>query len=160
MTASSEYDRPWGSTLRVPAEVLATGGRRLAGFVHLQPHAAVHLGSETPEDLLNRHGRFLPLTREDGRTVFLAKAQILALLIPADALSDDPARASAARNLQIRVELSDGTEFAGSVASEMPPDRPRTLDFLNETSGFFALRSQDAVRYLNPEHLRVVTPED
>ena len=160
MTASSESDRPWGSTLRVRAEVLATGGRRLVGSLHLQPNASSHLGPESPEDLLNRPGDFFPLTQEEGHAVFLAKRQVLAVVIAPEPFFDDPTRASAARSLKLQAELSDGTEFAGSVVTEMPPDRGRALDFLNEDRGFFALRSPDAIRYLNRDHLRVVTPLD
>jgi hypothetical protein len=160
MTAPSESDRPWGSTLRVRAEVLVTGGQHLAGFLHLQPNASSHLGPESPEDLLNRHGDFFPVTQEGGRTVFLAKSQVLAVVFAPQPFFDDPTRASAARNLKLTVQLSDGTEFAGSVVSEMPPDRARALDFLNDGRGFFALRSADAIRYLNRDHLRVVTPLD
>ena len=160
MTASSESDNPWGSTLRVRAEVLTTGGQRLAGLLHLQPNASSHLGPESPEDLLNRHGDFFPLTEESGRTIFLATCQVLAVILAPDPIFEDPTRASAARNLNLKALLSDGTEFAGSVVSEMPPDRARVLDFLNEGRGFFALRSPEAIRYLNRGHLRVVTPLD
>ena len=160
MSASSESDRPWGSTLRVRAEVLATGGLRLAGFLHLQPNASTHLGPESPEDLLNRQGGFFPLTEESGRTVFLATCQVLAVVLAPQPIFEDPTRASAARNLDLKVQLSDGTEFAGSVVSEMPPDRARVLDFLNQGRGFFALRSPEAIRYLNRGHLRLVSPLD
>jgi hypothetical protein len=160
MTAPSESDRPWGSTLRVRAEVFATGGRRLVGLLHLQPNASGHLGPETPEDLLSRPGEFFPLTQEGGKAVFLAKGQILAVVIAPEPFFDDPTRAFAARSLKLHVELSDGSEFAGAVVTEMPPDRPRALDFLNEDRGFFALRSPDAIRYLNRDHLRVVTHLD
>jgi len=160
MTASSESDRPWGSTLRVRAEVLVTGGQRLAGFLHLQPNASNHLGPESPEDLLNRRGEFFPLTQDGGRTVFLATCQVMAVVLAPQQLFDDPTRASAARNLKLQAQLSDGTEFAGTVVSEMPPDRARVLDFLNQGRGFFALRSPEAIRYLNRDHLRLVTPLD
>lgn len=160
MTGSGEITRPYGNTLRIRAQVLATGGRRLSGYLHLQQHAPSHAGPESPEDLLARPGGFFPLTDEQGRTVFICKDQVLAISTDPETTFTDPDRRSAARSLRIRVELSDGTEFAGLVALEMPPDRPRPLDFLNESRGFFALAEPDAIRYLNRQHLRVVTPSD
>ena len=46
------------------------------------------------------------------------------------------------------------------VALELPPTRSRTLDFLNEGTGFFALHSPEAIRLVNRSHIRFVTPLD
>lgn len=160
MTGDSEPDKPWGNTLLVRAEVRGTGGRRLTGYVHLQPNAPGHNGPETLEDLLGRPGGFFPLTDERHHTVFLAKDQVLAVSIAADAGLEDPARLSAARNLGLEVELSDGTALAGTVPLELPPARNRAIDFLNQSSGFIGLHAADAIHFVNRRHVRVATPFD
>ena len=48
----------------------------------------------------------------------------------------------------------------GVVALELPPTRSRSLDFLNEGTGFFALHSPEAIRLVNRSHIRFVTPLD
>lgn len=160
MTAPDPALRNWGSTLRVRAEVLVTGGKTLIGDLHLLTVASSHSGPETPEDLLNRPDGFFPLTDDTGQTTFLAKTQVLSVGIVAALPEDDPDRLSAARSIALWVELSDGSEHTGTVSSELPPDRRRALDFLNHGAGFFGLRSDDGVKLLNRRHLRVVTPLD
>lgn len=160
MTEPEPAVRSWGSTLRIRAEVLVTGGRTLTGNLHLQSQASSHSGPETPVDALNRDERFFPLTDDSDRTIILAKSQVLAVGIGAGLPEDDPDRRSAARTIALRVELSDGNEFSGTVATELPPDRRRALDFLNLASGFFGLASESAVRFINRRHIRVVTPLD
>ncbi len=160
MTSSQPRTETWGNTLRIRAEVLLTGGRTLTGDLHLQPIAPLHLGPETPGDVLNRAARFFPLTDENDRTVFISKWQVLAVGFATHPPFDDPDRVSAARSIGLRVELSDGSEFAGMVMLELPPDRPRALDFLNEDREFFALHAPEATRFVNRHHIRLVTPLD
>jgi hypothetical protein len=157
MTSPEPTTYAWGSTLRIRAEVLVTGGRTLSGFIHLQPLASAHSGPETPQDLLNRPEAFFPLTSDDG-TRFLAKSQVLAVALPAEVPADDPDRRSAARPLGMKIELSDGSEVYGDAYSELPPDRPRALDFLNEAAGFFGLLGPGGTRLVNRRHIRSVTP--
>lgn len=159
MMALEPESHAWGNTLRVRAEVLVTGGRTLDGFLHLQPLASVHSGPETPEDALNRHEAFLPIT-SDNRSIFVAKSQILAVTVRTVLQTSDVERVEAARTLGMQVELSDGTGFTGAVTSELPPDRARVLDFLNHAEGFFCLVDQDAMRFINRVHVRLVTPLD
>jgi hypothetical protein len=159
MSAQESGSHPWGSTLRVRAEVLVTGGRTLDGFLHLQPMASFHSGPEAPEEALNRHELFLPIT-SDNRSIFVAKSQILAVTIRTVLPANDLDRVEAARTLGMQVELSDGTGFVGAVTTELPPDRGRVLDFLNLTEGFFCLVDQDAMRFINRGHVRLVTPLD
>jgi hypothetical protein len=159
MLAQESGSHPWGNTLRVRAEVLVTGGRTLDGFLHLQPMASFHSGPEAPEEALNRHELFLPIT-SDNRSIFVAKSQILAVTIRTVLPPNDLDRVEAARTLGMQVELSDGTGFVGAVTSELPPDRGRVLDFLNLAEGFFCLVDQDAMRFINRIHVRLVTPLD
>lgn len=159
MMALESGSNAWGNTLRVRAEVLVTGGRTLDGFLHLQPLASFHSGPESPEDALNRNELFLPIT-SDNRSIFVAKHQILAVTVRTVLPAEDVDRVEAARTLGMTVELSDGTGFVGAVTSELPPDRARVLDFLNHAEGFFCLVDQDALRFINRLHIRLVTPLD
>lgn len=156
MTTADTVTRDWGDTVRIKAEVQATGGRAFSGFLHLLPFASIHLGPETPDDVLNRDEAFFALTDEREHTVFLAKAQVI--LVAVEHAEGDPDRSSAARMIPLRVELSDGSEHSGMVRSEQPPTRTRAIDFLNHGAGFFGLYSADTVRYINRTHVRAVSP--
>ena len=109
MMAPEPGSNTWGSTLRVRAEVLVTGGRSLIGFLHLQPLALFHSGPESPEDVLNRDEAYFPLTSEN-QTIFLAKSQVIAVTVSTVLPVRDLDRVEAARTLGMQVELSDGSE--------------------------------------------------
>jgi hypothetical protein len=145
-------------TRRQRVELLLTGRRVIAGDVHLQLGAEAHSGPESPLDLLNRQEPFFAVTLDGEQPVFIAKSQLLQLKLPPQSTLDDPVRESAARRLELEVELADGSLFEGVVMMELPPDRPRLLDFLNLATRFFALRTPDAVRLLNRDHVRAVSP--
>ena len=159
MVEQEPESHTWSNTFRVRAEVLMTGGGTLTGFIHLQPHALFHSGPETPEDALNRGEAFFPLTSEQ-QTQFLAKNQVIAVTVRTVLPVRDLDRVEAARTLGMQVVLSDGSEFVGAVTSELPPDRARVLDYLNHAPGFFCLVDQDAMRFVNRTHVRLVTPLD
>ena len=156
MTTAETGTRDWGDTVRIKAEVQATGGRSFSGFLHLLPFASIHLGPETPEDVLNRNDAFFALTDQQEHTIFIAKAQVLAVVVEHETV--DPDRLHAARTIELRVELSDGSEYTGTVSSELPPTRTRAIDFLNHGAGFFALHVADTARYINRVHVRAVSP--
>jgi hypothetical protein len=156
MTTAETGTRDWGDTVRIKAEVQATGGRTFSGFLHLLPFASIHLGPETPEDVLNRDEAFFALTDQQEHTIFIAKAQVLAVVV--EYATRDPDRLHAARTIGLKVELSDGSECTGTVSSELPPTRTRAIDFLNHGAGFFALHVADTTRYINRVHVRAVSP--
>jgi hypothetical protein len=156
MTTAETGTRDWGDTVRIKAEVQATGGRIFSGFLHLLPFASIHLGPETPEDVLNRDEAFFALTDQQEHTIFIAKAQVLAVAV--EHTTRDPDRLHAARTIGLKVELSDGSEYTGTVSSELPPTRTRAIDFLNHGAGFFALHVAETARYINRAHVRAVSP--
>ncbi len=156
MTTAESVTRDWGGTLRIKAEVKATGGRLFTGFLHLLPFASIHLGPETPDDLLNRDEAFFALTDDPEHTIFLAKAQVILVAVGHAARDSD--RLTAARTIELRIELSDGSEYTGTVSSELPPTRARAIDFLNHAGGFFGLYAADTVRYINRIHVRAASP--
>jgi hypothetical protein len=148
----------WVSTRRARVDLMLTARRTITGDVHLQPLAERHSGPETAVDLLNRPEAFFAVTLEGEQPLFLAKSQVLYLKLAADQATEDPDRVSAARRIELEVELSDGSLLEGLVMFELPPDRPRVLDFLNLAPAFFAFSSEDGVRIINREHVRAVSP--
>jgi hypothetical protein len=148
----------WVNTNRVPVEILLTGQRIVSGDIHLQPFAEHHAGAETPVDLMNRAEQFFVVTLEAGQPVFLARSQVMYVKLSAQAAIDDPERASAARRIGLELELADSSLVEGVVSLEMPPDRTRTLDFLNFGPDFFAVWTPESIRIVNRNHVRAVSP--
>lgn len=148
----------WFSTRRLGVTVHLTDGRTLSGEIHLQPVARHHSGPETATDLLNREELFFALMLDGEQPVFVAKRQVLFMDLPSEAAVDDPDRASAARRIELEIELADGTALEGVVMIELPPDRLRALDFLNSSAQFFPLWTGNAVRVLNRNHVRTASP--
>ena len=148
----------WGDTLRSRVDVLLTGHRTITGDIHLQPFAEHHAGRERPVDLFNRPEPFFVVTLEGEQPLFLAKSQVIYLKLAAPPVTDDPDRASAARRIELELELADGTLIEGIVSLEIPPDRLRVLDFLNFAPQFFVVSTADAVRIVNRDHVRAVSP--
>jgi hypothetical protein len=108
--------------------------------------------------MLNREERFFALTVSGEAPLLIAKTQVMVVTVPEVMAGNDPQRASAARSLALRVELSDGSSRDGIVTLELPPDRARPLDFLNFAPGFFSLHAADAVLLINRAHIRTATP--
>jgi hypothetical protein len=150
----------WLDTRRERVEITVTGNRTLVGDIHLLLAAETHAGPESAVDLLNRHEPFFAVTFPEEQTVFLAKSQVLVVTLPPPPRPaiDDPQRESAARHLQLEVEMADGSVFEGDVALELPPDRARLLDFLNLAPPFFALSNPEGIRLIHRAHVRTVSP--
>jgi hypothetical protein len=148
----------WLSTRRHRVGVHLTDGRVLAGDIHLQPVARHHSGPETATDLLNRDEPFFALMLDEEQPIFVAKGQVLYVELPPEPAFEDPDRVTAARRIQLEFELVDRTRVEGVVLIELPPDRPRALDFLNSSPGFFPLWAGDAVRIINRNQIRAASP--
>ena len=148
----------WGSTQPVRVELLLVGQRSITGSIHLQPGAQHHAGAETPVDFMNRDELFFAVTLEGEQPLFVSRSQVMYLKLPAEPPFDDPDRASAARRIEFEIELADGGLVDGIAALEVPPHRPRALDFLNSAPNFFTVWTRDAVWIVNRNHVRAVSP--
>ena len=71
----------------------------------------------------------------------------------------DPERRSAARTISLEVMMVGGAEHRGVAVHEMPPNRSRALDFLNEAQErFFLLVTPGGSLCLNRQYVRAVRP--
>lgn len=150
----------WASTERIKADIGLAEQIELAGELHVQGRVAHHDGPETPLEMLNREDAFIPLTLPSGGIVFVAKAQIAIVVCAPEVGQSDPERVSAAKTIALEIVLTGGAEFRGWATMELPPTRARTLDYLNSTGLFFTLQGEDATRFINRNHVRVVRPLD
>lgn len=151
----------WQTTHRVAAQVRFAHGAVLEGELHLQPGTALHPGAETTLDMLNRPDQFFAMTLPTGETALVAKSQVAVVTCQtADAVVDDPERASVATELTLEVHVVGGHRFRGTTRSELPPLHTRAMDFLNDLTGFFDLTDGDTVQYINRTSVLYVHPLD
>jgi hypothetical protein len=143
--------------LRCPVELTLANGHRLDGDVFVQSVSRFGTGPEEPLDLLNDHEPFLRVVAASGDVWLVQKAQVAVVGVPLPDAADDVD----AGLLGMRVEftLADGSSHVGSVFPELPADRPRLIDFLNDTPlQFLALFTADQLRLVNRVHIAYVRP--
>lgn len=150
----------WGATQRVAARVLLAEGVVLAGDLHLLSRATNPLETESPLEMLNRDDPFFALTMAEGGVVFVSKAQVTVVSCREHTPLDDPDRVSAAKLVALAVELTDGVEYRGRSAFELPPARARALDYINGPGRFFTLLTDDVTQYINKSLVRLIRPLD
>jgi hypothetical protein len=150
----------WATTHRLAARITLAEGAVIEGDLHLQPRVAWRDGPELPVEMLNREDAFFPVTLEAGEILFVAKAQVAALLCRTEPVPADPAREHAARLIPLEVVMVGGAEYRGVALSELPPAHSRALDFLNARQPFFDLHTADGALCLNRQFVRAVRPGD
>jgi hypothetical protein len=143
---------------RVPVAIRLRGGGMLHGFVFAQ--STPYGGHEEPADVLNGREPFFPIQSRAGATLLVAKDQVLEAAPDVPAELDELQRASA-RWAEVELTLEDGTRRRGSVAIEMPHERPRVLDFVNlDGDRFLTLYAGGASTLVNRQAIACIRPLD
>jgi hypothetical protein len=150
----------WGATQRVTARVRLAEGVVLAGELHLLARSTSPPDSESPLEMLNRDDPFFALTLSEGGVAFVSKSQVAVVSCQDQVAHDDPDRVSAARLVELAVELTDGVEYRGRSSFELPPSRARALDYINAPGRFFTLGTDGMIQYINKSLVRVIRPLD
>ncbi|MBW8773075.1 MAG: hypothetical protein JF590_07295, partial [Gemmatimonadetes bacterium] len=102
---------------------------------------------------------FLVLILEEDGIRFVPKAQVALVESPAPE-EEDGDRKSAVRFLNLEVEMMSARVLEGSSESELPPNRARAQDFLNDSGVFFPLTAEGTLWAVNRTHVRSVRPVD
>jgi hypothetical protein len=145
----------------VTVRLQLTAGDPLAGDIFLMDRVAVHEGSETVLEMLNRHDPFFPFRPAGAPVVLVAKAHTVDVAVEGAAGLADPDRVAAARVVGLAAVLTTGVTLSGRARFEAPAPYGRLLDYLNSTTDpFFALATGDVTHHLNRAHVRFVMPED
>jgi hypothetical protein len=118
--------------VRAPVEITLASGTRLEGDIFLQAFARFRAGPEEPLDVLNDDAPFLPLVLPSGELLLVQKSQIAIVATPLPAL-DDLATETGVVGMHVDITFVFGETRSGSVFPELRADRPRLVDFLNNT---------------------------
>ena len=143
--------------LRCPVEVTLANGQRLDGDVFVQRATRFRNEPEQPIDLLNDDDPFLPIATDTGDVFLVQKAQIAVVGAPLP-LGDDAVEPGVV-GMRVEFTLVDGSAHVGSVFPELPAERPRLVDFLNDSPlQFLALFTVAQLRLVNRVHIAFARP--
>jgi hypothetical protein len=138
--------------VRHPVTITLAHGRRVDGHLFLQASAPYRVGPEDPIDVLNGPDRFLPVAADSGDVLLVQKSQV-ALVATALPRDDDTVDRGVV-GMHVELALADGSACAGSIFPELRVDRPRLVDFLNDSPNeFIALFAHDRLLLVNRRHL-------
>lgn len=117
--------------VRHRVELTLGNGTRLDGDIFLQAFARFRAGPEEPLDVLNDADAFLPLVLSTGELLVVQKSQIA--VAATDLPPSDESAEPGVLGMRVEITLVNGEVRSGSVFPEVRADRPRLVDFLNDT---------------------------
>ncbi len=145
---------------RLAVTLTLVGGGCLCGHIFVQPAPYGLPGGDDPLRIFNGTESFFPLQADGGDVLLVAKdrvAEVCGPLRPAD----DELRSQSARRIHLEIRLMGGAVRSGFVLVELPSERARLLDFLNQhDQRFLTLHDGTGVRLLNIRQIDSVRPLD
>jgi len=140
----------------VEVEVLLEGGRDLRGSLHVLPRTGLHEGRERVIDVLGSSDPFIPLTSEQGGHL-LNKGRIVAIRVPFPAdtgLSGEIDGIPREETVLTLASLPPEERYWHGIAwIEMPENRQRLLDLLNDDRKFIPFLRKDSWYLLSCRHI-------
>jgi len=154
-----ESDSPCRTPTRaVDVELSITGSRVEEVTLYLSTLSETHAGPETVDEALNRVRDFLPVRiRETDQTVLVFRGAIRTVTVGDDEGDVLPHEESLASVDLVRLELDGGETIEGTLATVLPPERPRLSDYFNFSKAkFVPLAVDEGVIFVNRDFISIV----
>lgn len=143
--------------VRHRVEVTLRSGQHIKGDIFLQAFARFKAGPELPSDVLNDAEEFLPVVLANGDLLVIQKSHIS--IVATDLPEMDDNMETGLVGMLVDVTLIDGETRSGSVFPELRADRPRLVDFLNDTRlRFLSVFAADHLLLVNRAHIAFARP--
>lgn len=143
--------------VRHRVELTLASGDRLEGDIFLQAFARFRAGPEEPIDVLNEPERFLPLVMSSGETLLVHKTQIA--VVTTELPENEVAAETGVIGMHLELTFVFGESKHGSIFPELRIDRPRLVDFLNETPlHFFPFFTAEHLLLVSVAHIAYARP--
>ncbi|MDT8441196.1 MAG: hypothetical protein RQ723_06015 [Desulfuromonadales bacterium] len=139
-----------------PVTLFHADGAVESGVVFLSPCAYTHIGQQTLMDLLREKGAFFPFRGDSGTFQVINKETVSHIRYQPS--ERERGAETLGTPVEVRITFAGGELLHGTVIIEMPEGRTRLLDFINESRGFFILRSDEAHYLVNVDQIRSVNP--
>jgi len=140
--------------LKIPMQKVAVrlhyaGGEALSGEIYLSQHSSIHLGPMTVREMLEEEAPFFAFASAAGDCL-LNKDQIEVVRYAADLFRDELESASLVeRGRTVVTDLASGLRVEGELCEDLPPERSRRIDGLNQAGRFLRLRQGDEFLLVN-----------
>lgn len=143
--------------IRLRVGLTLASGVRLEGDIFLQAFARFKAGAEEPLDALNDSASFLPLVLPTGEILLVQKSQIAMVSTPLPEI--DELAEPGIVGMHVEVVFGSGESRTGSVFPALRADRPRLVDFLNDsTNRFVSLFTADQLLIVGIQHIAYARP--
>ncbi|MCU0607036.1 MAG: hypothetical protein MUF78_06380 [Candidatus Edwardsbacteria bacterium] len=144
----------------VPVLVRFEDGQELKGDLFLSRTAKRRAGQETVLDYMNEAEEFFPLKVAEDRTVrMINKRRVIALEVAAAVeFGDEETATAGAKQERMTVIFKTHHRLSGTGYIEMPPQKSRIIDFLNQGSQFFLMKDGGTAHVCNRKQISYVIP--
>ncbi|MDI6740813.1 MAG: hypothetical protein QME74_10680 [Candidatus Edwardsbacteria bacterium] len=144
----------------VPVLIRFEDGQELKGELFLSQTAKRRLGKETVLDYMNEEPEFFPLkVTEDNSVRMINKRRVAAVEVDAAIeFEDEETTKAGAKQERMTVMFKTHHRLAGTGYIEMPPQKSRIIDFLNQGSQFFLLKAGETAHVCNRKQISYVIP--
>ena len=143
---------------RLAISLRLLGGQSVEGDMFLQPSPYGYSGGERAVDVLNARASFVPVELDDGSVLLVQKDRIIE--VRGDGLAEeDEIRLAIAIPSPLEITMTDGTLVEGSLMLEVPHDRQRVLDYLNDCRmRFLTVYTSEGARLVNSKLIELARP--
>ncbi|HJU64143.1 MAG TPA: hypothetical protein VJ596_00640 [Gemmatimonadaceae bacterium] len=143
---------------RLAISLRLLGGQSVEGDMFLQPSPYGYSGGERAVDVLNARASFVPVELDDGSVLLVQKDRVIE--VRGDGLAEeDEIRLAIAIPSPLEITMTDGTLVEGSLMLEVPHDRQRALDYLNDCRmRFLTVYTSEGARLVNSKLIELARP--
>ena len=152
----TQYRTP---TLVVPVEIALEGGRYESVELFLSTLSGAHSGAETLDEALNRKRDFLPVRSNETEQTILIRRGAIRMVTVSDEVAAEirPHEESGSFVDLVRLELSGGETVEGTLATLLPPTKPRLSDYFNcGEPDFVPVAVEAGVSFVNRDFISIV----
>jgi hypothetical protein len=152
------------TALRLPVQTVAVRLRYQAhdeviGEVYLSRQSALREGPMTVRELLEGEARFFAFARPECPAELLNKDLIETIEYDSGLFPEELAEAELIpRTAGLLIELNSGRRIEGELCEDLPPERSRALDGLNQRGRFLRIRQQGSFVLINKARIARVLP--
>jgi hypothetical protein len=145
--------------LRKGMSVRLLGGDVIEGFVFLQQVG--YTGTpETALEMLNQDDPYFPIARDDSGVLLIAKHRLVEAWGEAVG-EDDELLIASSPTVRAELRLASAAMVSGMIRMEVRADRPRLLDYLNESlTPFLRVNTSAGARVINARLIESARPLD
>jgi hypothetical protein len=128
-------------------------GSNVEGYVFLSLYEACHEGPQRLGNLLNSVDTFIPVDTPNG-LLHLNIVNIIAAYTPLSEEKSDLMTLGARHRVQINTSL--GSVIEGEIFVNLPNERNRVSDYLNQGERFFRVFLQETIVYIGSRYIVTV----